>query len=210
MKKWLHKIELAVDWLIPWLIVLLLFIIITELFFHDFAEQYHTLISVLDGFVIFVFVLDIIFKWIRIRNIKKFFKTCWLDILAVFPFFLFFRFLEQFIIIIDLSKDFKQFQLLFHEGLELEKTGAKLIEEGSKLIQEAEKAGKVSRVKKIVRFFKPIARSPRLIKALPFYEKPTGKHHIHDPEREFEEAFELLEKEEKKVEKIFKKKKRKL
>jgi hypothetical protein len=217
MKKWWHKIELAVDWLIPWMIVLLLFIIITELFFHDFAEHYHTLISILDTIVVFIFIFDLIFKWIRIRNIKKFFKTCWLDILAVFPFFVFFRFLEQFVIIIDLSKDFKQFQLLFHEGLELEKSGVKLIEEGSKLIQEAEKAGKVSRVKKILRFFQPISRSPRLIKALPFYERPTGKHHLHDPEREFEDAYHLLEKEEnkvvsfikkeeKKVEKFFKKK----
>ncbi len=209
MKKWVHKIELAVDWLIPWMIVLLLFIIIVELFFHDFAEHYHTIIAILDYIVISVFVLDLVFKWVRIRNIKKFLKTCWLDILAVFPFFIFFRFIEQFIIIVDLSKDLKQFQLLFHEGLELEKSGAKLLDEGAKLIQEAEKAGKVSRVKKIVRFFRPISRSPRLLKALPFYEEPTGKHHLHDPEKEFEEVFDLLEKEEKKIEKLVKRKRRK-
>ena len=98
----------------------------------------------------------------------------------MFPFFLVFRVVERFILLIELSSDLKTFQMLFHEGLELEKSGAKFLREGGRIVQEAEKVGKVSRAKQIVRFFKPIQRIPRLLKALPFYEKPTGKHHLHE------------------------------
>ena len=80
-----------------------------------------------------------------------------------------------------------------------------MIQESSRIIQEAEKAGKVSRVKNIMRFFKPIQRTPRLIKALPFFEQPTGKHHIHDPKQEFKDVEEEIVKEEKKVKKLAKK-----
>tara|TARA_Y100000310_G_scaffold343667_1_gene452368 strand:+ start:1254 stop:1919 length:666 start_codon:yes stop_codon:yes gene_type:complete len=205
MKKWVHKVEYAIDWLIPWMILLLLIIIVIELFFHDFADTYHLYINILDYIVIGVFVGDLYFKYKRMKNIKKFLKSSWLDIIAVFPFFLIFRFVERFIILIELSKDLKQFQMLFHEGLELEKSGSKMIQESTRIIQEAEKAGKVSRVNKIIRFFRPIQRTPRLIKALPFFEQPTGKHHIHDPKKEFEEVEEAVAKEEEKVKKVIKK-----
>ncbi len=100
--------------------------------------------------------------------------------------------------------------MLFHEGLELEKSGANMIKESTRIIQEAEKAGKVSRVNKIIRFFKPIQRTPRLIKALPFFEQPTGKHHIHDPKQEFEQVEEKIEKGEKFIEKEIKKEEKRL
>tara|TARA_Y100000310_G_C20626478_1_gene786215 strand:+ start:516 stop:1178 length:663 start_codon:yes stop_codon:yes gene_type:complete len=205
MKKWLHKLELAVDWMIPWLILILLIIIILELFFHDIADTYHLYIEIADYTVITFFIADLYFKYRRMKNIKRFLKSSWLDILAVFPFFLVFRFVERFIILIELSQDYKHFQMLFHEGLELEKSGSKMIAESSKIIQEAEKAGKASRVNKIIKMFRPIGRTPRLIKALPFFEQPTGKHHIHDPKEEFEEVEEAIIKEEKKIEKTVKK-----
>mgnify|MGYP000511847103 CR=1 FL=1 len=103
---------------------------------------------------------------------------------------------ERFVVLAELSTDFIQFQMLFHEGLELEKSGSKIVKEGGKIIQEAEKVGKVSRVKQIIRIFKPIQRSPRLIKALPFYEQPTGEHHLHEPK-----AKKQIKKEIKKIEK---------
>ncbi|MBT3985330.1 hypothetical protein HOD38_01255 [archaeon] len=179
MKKWVHKVEVIVDWIIPFAVLILLGVIIVELFFHDFAETYHLAITIIDATVIGIFVIDLIFKWIRIRHIKPFIKECWLDIIAVFPFFLVFRVVERFLILLELSGDIKQFQMLFHEGLELRKSGSSILKEGGKIVQEAEKAGKLSRVQQIVRYIKPIQRSPRLLKALPFFEKPSGKHHIH-------------------------------
>ncbi|MBU0461570.1 MAG: hypothetical protein KJ574_03205 [Nanoarchaeota archaeon] len=91
MKRWMHRIEVWVDKLIPYMLIVLLIIIVLEIFFKEIAEHYHIYIAIADGAVITVFVLDLIFKYIRIRNIPKFLKTCWLDILAVFPFFIFFR-----------------------------------------------------------------------------------------------------------------------
>lgn len=205
MKKWLHKVELAVDWLIPWLIIALLIIIIIELFFHDFASTYHLYIEIADYSIISVFVADLYFKYRRMKNIKKFLRSSWLDIIAVFPFFLVFRFVERFIILIEISRDYSHFQTLFHEGLEIEKSSVKMIEESSKIIQEAEKAGKASRVNKIIRLFRPISRTPRLMKAVPFYEQPTGKHHIHDPKKEFKDVEKAIVKEEKKIIKTAKK-----
>lgn len=197
MKEWVHKVELAIDWLIPWCIFVLLGIIISEIFFYGFAERIHLIIVVLDYFVLSIFIFDLYFKYMRIRNIKNFVRECWLDILAVFPFFLLFRMVERFVVLAELSGDFKQFQLLFHEGLELEKSGAEIVKEGGKIIQEAEKLGKVSRVEQIIRIFKPIQRAPRLIKALPFYEQPTGEHHIHEAPGEKE--YQIIKKEEKKI-----------
>jgi len=208
MKKFWHKIEVAIDWVIPWCILLLLIIIILEIFFHDLAETYHLYIQIGDYFIVSVFIIDLVFKYMRIRNIKNFIKECWLDILAVFPFFIFFRMFERIIILAELSGGFTQFQLLFHEGLEIEKSGSKILKEGGKIIQEAEKVGKVSRVKQIVRFFKPIQRAPRLIKALPFYEKPTGKHHLHEAPGEKE--YKWTKKEAKIIEKDIIKKEKKL
>jgi len=212
MKKFWHKIEVAVDWVIPWCIILLLIIIILDIFLPETAEHYHLYILIGDYFIISVFIVDLIFKYLRIRNINNFIKECWLDILAVFPFFLIFRMLERFIILAELSGSFTQFQLLFHEGLELEKSGSKIVKEGGKIIEEAEKVGKVSRVKQIIRFFKPIQRAPRLIKALPFYEKPTGKHHIHEAPAKKE--VKIIEKDvvktEKKIAKELKKEKKSL
>ena len=179
MKKWVHKVEVIVDYIIPFAVLILLAVIIVELFFHEFAETYHLAITIIDGTVIGIFVIDLIFKWIRIRHIKPFIKECWLDIIAIFPFFLIFRVVERFLILLELSGDVKQFQMLFHEGLELRKSGSNILREGGKIVQEAEKAGKLSRVQQIIRYIKPIQRTPRLLKALPFYEKPSGRHHIH-------------------------------
>src|SRR3989338_1642028 len=118
MRKELHKLELLVDHLIPWLILLLFVIIVFDIGYPAIAEKYHNYIQIADTFIVIVFVLDLTFKYIRIRNIKNFLKTCWLDILAVFPFFLVFRVVERFVLIFSVSKDLQQMQSLLHEGLD--------------------------------------------------------------------------------------------
>lgn len=178
MKKWMHKIELLVDKLIPWLIIVILVIIISEFFFKDIAEKYSLLIDLLDGFIIFVFVLDLIFKYIRAKNIPDFLKNSWLDIIAVFPFFLFFRAIEGIRTLIVPTEAITEGQRLLREGLELEKAS-------SKIVEEVEKAGKVSRTGVFAEIFKPrllkpLLRSPRLIKTVTFFEKPTGNHHSYE------------------------------
>ena len=104
MKRWLHKIELLVDKIIPYLLVLLFFVIIGEIFFAHEIEPYRVFVSIIDGFIIFIFVIDLIFKYIRIRNFAKFFKNYWLEIIAIFPAFLVLRLVEEFAIIVKLEE----------------------------------------------------------------------------------------------------------
>ncbi len=189
MRPWMHKIEVLVDKVIPYCLVLLLGIITLDLGFHEFVEHHHLHPYILwaDYFVIGVFIVDLIFKYMRTRYLKDFFRKFWLDILAVFPFFLIFRAFE-----FAIGAWGQTAQSILHESLEIEKEGAKVLREGEKFIKEgsrvareAEKLGKVSsRSSKFARFLRPIARIPRFIKALPrimhFYDKPTGAHHQHE------------------------------
>ncbi|MBW2971767.1 ion transporter [Candidatus Woesearchaeota archaeon] len=195
MKRWMHKIEVIVDKAIPPCLLVLLVIIILDLGFPEMVEHYHLhqYIVVADYIIIGIFVLDLIFKWQRTRHIPLFLKKYWLDILAVFPFFLVFRLFEvaagafSFVV----SESTQTFQAVLHEGLEVEKEGARLLreaerftKEGGRVAREAEKLSKLSRSSRFMRFLRPIMRIPRFFKAVPktmkFYEKPHGEHHEHE------------------------------
>jgi hypothetical protein len=189
MGKLYHLIEEWVDRLIFPAILLLLVVIIIEFFFQDFAEHYHTWILIADYSIIALFSLDLLFKYRRVRNFQKFVRSNWLDIIAVFPFILFFRVFETALIFTELGKELKNVQLVFHESLELAKGT-------SKLVKEAEAAGKISRVKAILRTFESLQRSPRLVKAVSFYEKPSGGKKLG------KEQYKQVKKIEKKMEKI--------
>jgi len=169
----MHKIEKIVDKLIPPMLLVLMVLIVLEIFFADFAHHYEFWIILIDYIVIAVFVLDVIFKYIRIHPFKKFLRKSWLDILAIFPFAIMFRFFEGFFEIFAASELIKKSQSIFHEAVELEK-------EAGKIVKEVERAGKVARTSRFARFIRPIARAPRFVKAFAFHEKPTGKHHVHD------------------------------
>lgn len=206
-KKYYHWLEICIDRLVPIAVLVLLGIIILEFFFAERADSYYVYIKIADYTVLGIFILDLIFKYLRIRNIPNFLKTCWLDIIAVFPFFLLFRVFESFLIFTELPKEVRQFQLVFHEGVELSK-------ESSRIIQEAEEAGKISRVKTIVRMFEGLQESPKMVKALSFYEQPVGTHHLHEVKgkkeykkikKEVEEDIETVEEDIGKIEKDLKK-----
>lgn len=168
-----HKVEKLVDKTIPLCLIVLLPIIVVELFYKDIAHHYHHEILILDGIIVAVFLADLVFKYIRVKNIPLFVKRYWLDILAVFPFYAVFRAFEQIALIINpLSETFQSSQMILHEGLELEKEGSKIVKE----------AGKISRYEKLNKFVARIARIPRLLKILPYFEKSTGYHHHHDKE----------------------------
>ena len=197
MKQWMHKIEVIVDKAIPPCLIVLLVIIVLDLGFPAFVEQHHLhpYILVADYLIISIFVVDLIFKYIRTRHIPLFIRKYWLDILAVFPFFLVFRVFElaagafSFVV----SESTQTLQAVLHEGLEVEKEGARLLreaerftKEGGRVAREAEKLSKLSRSSRFMRFLRPILRLPRFIKGVPrmihFYEKPTGGHHKHESE----------------------------
>jgi len=186
MKPWLHKVEVIVDRLIPYLVVVLAGIIISELFFREFAEEHRLAIDILDYIIISIFVIDLVFKYIRIRNLKKFLKECWLDIIAVFPFFLIFRLVEEAVLLFRVSTEVKEVQAALHTAIEAKKLPV-IMEDTAKIVEEVEKTGRISRTRLVLRALRPLQRLPRLLKAIPFYEKPTGKHHLHELE-EFDDA----------------------
>lgn len=219
MKKWVHKLEVLVDKAILPCIAVLLVLIVLELFFRSIAEHYALYIEIADYFIVAIFVADLVFKYLRVRQIPLFIRTYWLDILAVFPFILLFRAFEGIYGLFAAAESLETFgslQSVFHESLEVEKEVAKISEEAGKIgkeaakigeavkigeaakigkeselvakeagkiVQEAENAGKVARTARFARFarfLRIFQRFPRLLKAVSFFEHPTGKHHVHE------------------------------
>ena len=150
MKKILHKIEL---------------------FFHEHVEHYLLYINIADYTIIAIFVADLMFKYVKLRNIPLFLRKYWLEILAIFPFYLLFRLFEGVIVGIGASTIIKQPQAIFHGGLEF------LEREGAQIMRAAERSGRISRTRLFFRFLRPIQRLPRFLKLIPYFEKPTHEHH---------------------------------
>ncbi len=161
--QFLKEVELIVDISIPYLLVLHTFLIVIEFSLAEAAEKYSLFFDFSHGFIIFIFVLDLIFKYQRTRTLKQFFTHYWLDILAVFPFYLVFRLFEQAALLFRLSEVTQESQKILHEGLEVEKLVAKEA-------QEVEKGSKL-----LPRFLRALQRSPRLLKARVFFKHAPRK-----------------------------------
>lgn len=163
MKKWIHKIEKIVDTVIPYCLFALLIILILELGFDTFINNKGLIIiiDIVDYIIVLIFVSDLIFKYIRVHNIPKFLRNYWIEIIAIFPFFLTFRLTE----------------LAF---------GIRGIRGGITAQSLASTGASVERSIRLARFIKPLERFPRFIRTLPqmlhFYNKPTGEHHPHEVE----------------------------
>ncbi|MBW6451191.1 MAG: hypothetical protein K0B02_00490 [DPANN group archaeon] len=160
----LEKIEHFVDKIIPYLLLMLITITLSEIFIHETVVHYEHTIHLIDNFIIYTFILDLIFKYNRVRNIPKFIRSYWIDILAVFPFYLTFRFIE----VVTTSQLIEESQKALHIATESEK-------ELSRTIKEVKEVKLASRVSKMTKEIRILNRLPRLIKALHFYEKPNIK-----------------------------------
>jgi len=152
MKKWISKIEVIVDRAIPYALIILLFVIIGEVFYAEKLHAYQIFVSIIDGIILTIFFVDLVFKYMRTKNIPDFLKKYWLEIIAVFPAFLVVRVIEEFVIIVNLEETF----ILSQEALEV----------------EARAGSKASRLHYFARFVRPLSRLPRFLKAFRFYKKP--------------------------------------
>jgi len=132
---------------------LLLFLIIGEIFFAQKVEPFSVYVSIIDGIIIAIFIVDLGFKYVRTKDIPKFFKKYWMEIIAVFPAFLVVRIIEEFVIIANLEGSLA----LSQEALEV----------------EARAGTRASRLHYFSRFVMPLARLPRFLKAFKFYERPS-------------------------------------
>lgn len=172
MHIWLHKIEVIVDKLIAPILATILVVIIGEIFFTNEIEFYRHYADWFDGFVVIVFATDLAFKYSRVRKLPTFFRKYWLEIIATIPFFLIFRLLE----FLRVTEFIEKGQAAAHEAA----AAGKVEKEAALIVKEVARAGELSRTARIINTFRAISRVPRLLRAVPFYEKPTGKHHPHE------------------------------
>lgn len=164
----LHKIEVIVDSIIPPILAVLIIVIVGELLFSSQFEWYKTYADWFDGFIILIFAVDLGFKYSRIRKLPNFFKKYWLEIIATVPFFLVFRLLEIF----KIPEFIEKGQLLAHEAPVAER----IEQEAAAVVKETALAGEASRTARMFNTLRTLGRTPRFIKALHFFEKPTGHH----------------------------------
>ncbi len=168
-EKWGHFNEQYLGWLerfvefaIPWLVFLLLFIILGEYssdlnFFHWawvesvslFFEHYESIVAVMDKVIVGFFVVDLYFNFFKKKTVMDFLRTSILDIIAVAPMGAIF----------DLA-GIAETQKAMHATTELEKEAARLLrgEEAAAKLVRVEEAAKLTRYERIItkvpRFFR--------------------------------------------------------
>ncbi|HLC71101.1 MAG TPA: hypothetical protein VJI32_03785, partial [Candidatus Nanoarchaeia archaeon] len=82
MHTFFKKVEYYNRRLIPAALIALLIIIAIELFVHIENHTVEISLKILDGIIIAIFVVDLIFLAIHSKNTRFFFRNYWLDILA--------------------------------------------------------------------------------------------------------------------------------
>ncbi|MBU1111760.1 MAG: hypothetical protein ABIG93_05685 [archaeon] len=120
-KTFWEKVEHYNARLIPFALALLLIIVILELAYHNENHAYELSLMIADYLIIAIFVVDLIFIAKKCNTTMYFFKNYWLDILAVFPFMLFFNLINSIRAIFLLSREVGVGQAIFHETLEIRK-----------------------------------------------------------------------------------------
>ncbi|MFH1683108.1 MAG: hypothetical protein ABIA37_04900 [Candidatus Woesearchaeota archaeon] len=121
-----EKIEHYNAKLIPPAIIALLILITVELFFHSEDHTVQLIIHITDYLVLAVFIIDLIFLAIHARSVKFFFKSYWLDILAVLPLTPFFLLVDYLFRAVIFAGTITLGQSIMHETLELRKGFASL------------------------------------------------------------------------------------
>jgi len=109
-----------------------------------------------DQIIIGFFVIDLCFKWNRTRDVLKFMKLYWIDIIAVFPFYTIFK---VYFAITEAFAAGESVQKFLHEAVLLRET--KLIKE-ARALRGAEYAAKFAREARILRI---VPRFLRLLRA---------------------------------------------
>lgn len=167
-------LEHLVEVLIPWMVILLIFII-----FGDFSREinivnwqwleslaqffdYHKEpIETIDQIIIAFFVIDIYFNFFKKKTVGSFLKTSFLDILAVAPLGLIFR-------SFGLGGEA---QSILHVSGEVEQE----IEKIAKEEREISKLVRVSRTEKMVKIISRIPRFLRLHRLRELFKKKRRK-----------------------------------
>ncbi|MFA6889253.1 MAG: hypothetical protein WC254_07195 [Candidatus Woesearchaeota archaeon] len=170
----LYGLEKFVEWMLPWLVILLLFIIVGE-FAHVinyfqwawlervalFFEEYKSFIDVIDKVITGFFVVDLYFNFFKKKTFWSFLKTSFVDILAVAPLGLIFR-----------VGGLSEAQAIIHVTSDVEKEAGQFIKEGeeiTKIAKDIAKGEEVAKISRLTRMEKVAVEVEKLPRALRLY-----------------------------------------
>ncbi len=136
----MYEFEHFTDHIIPVLVVLLAVVLVLENPFWTLVHlsEYEPWIGIFDSVIVFFFVVDLVFKWFKTKNVRRFFKLYWIDIVAVFPFYLIFR-------------AYSEAAAIFRAGEEIVESGQKVAHEAvllreARMLREAEEVTREARI----------------------------------------------------------------
>ncbi len=89
-----ERTEQTIDNIVPYALIVLFIVILVEFLYPAYLASYSIYLSIIDWGIIILFIVDLTFKFNRIRNIPLFMRRHYLDIIATIPFFIVFRFFE--------------------------------------------------------------------------------------------------------------------
>lgn len=186
----MKKLEHLIDILIPYALVLLIGILVVEFAKPVWMEDY-PFIHYIDYIIVLIFVLDLCFKFHHSKTIPFFLKTYWLEIIAVFPFFLIFRLLDGLgLLTFALGETaIKEGQSVVHatQGVSkeaeavaktlstAEKEAAALGRTVGVFEREAATVSRLTRAQRLTRFIRPIFDSSKTLHVANFYEHPLHR-----------------------------------
>ena len=172
-KGFLGKLERFIDKSIPFALLAITIILILEnpLWILVHLENYEPWIGIIDGIIVLFFLIDLIFKWFTVRHWKKFVKLYWIDILAIFPFYLMTRAWISMTSLIRLGEEVGEGQKFLHEFLLLRET--ELVKE-ARLMKETEL---FKEMKPFVRALRSVQRFLRFIAGRDLERKDVHKNH---------------------------------
>ncbi|MBU0470350.1 MAG: hypothetical protein KKA62_02690 [Nanoarchaeota archaeon] len=156
MNKFWEKVEHYNAKLIPFAVVALLLIILFELFLHIENHIIELIVHIIDYLVITIFIIDLVFLAIKSKGARFFFKHYWLDIVAIFPFIIFFNIISYTYRTIIAAERFVLGQSILHESLEASKFFKLFSQGGSKLAKVLKIAARIIRIITKTRLFTKI------------------------------------------------------
>ncbi len=150
----LHEFEWFVDKAIPYLLVILAVLLVLEFIIE--LEHYEPWVTAADYVIVGFFVTDLYFKWNHVQNVKMFVRLYWIDIIAVFPFYLLFRLYGLVTGILIGAEELGIGQKFAHEAV--------LVRE-AELLKEAKLAREI-RLLREARLFRALRFFQRLLRAI--------------------------------------------
>lgn len=157
VKRLLELTERFINIGIPILVILLAGIIVLD-FTHG-LHKYEPYVTYFDYFIVAFFTIDLVFKWNKTRDVRRFLRLYWIDVLAVFPFYLVFRVYAFSRELLKIGEEVSEAQKIAHEAVLLRE--AKVAREARLVTEEARVLKEVSPAIRLLRFFQ---RTLRLFK----------------------------------------------